>query len=91
MAEKSNDKEVQRVIWHSRRGMLELDLAFSPFANNVYRELSAHEQAIYRRLLSCEDTDLFQWILQASRPEDEELAAMVDKILAYAKSGEAKT
>lgn len=81
---KSTDREVQRVIWHSRRGMLELDLAFSPFAREVYADLSAEDQLAYRRLLESEDTDLFQWVLKASRPQDEDLAMMMDKVLAYA-------
>ena len=89
MAEKSTAKEIQRVIWHSRRGMLELDLAFSPFAKNVYANLTAEEQADYRRLLSCEDTELFQWVLQAAKPDDPALAAMMEKILDYAKTNKA--
>ena len=89
MTEKSSAKEIQRVIWHSRRGMLELDLAFSPFAREVYADLTAEEQAIYRRLLECEDTELFQFVLQAAKPEDQELASMMEKVLDYAKSNKA--
>ncbi len=85
MEEKSSDREIQRVIWHSRRGMLELDLAFGPFAKEQYALLSAQDQAKYRKLLAQEDTDLFQWVLQASKPNDPELAFIMDKILAYTK------
>ncbi|MCK5880909.1 MAG: succinate dehydrogenase assembly factor 2 [Sinobacterium sp.] len=86
MAEKSTDTEIQRVMWHSRRGMLELDLALGPFAKHEYAQLSAEDQAKYRKLLEEEDTDLFQWVLQASKPNDPELVDIMDKILAYARA-----
>jgi antitoxin CptB len=75
-----------RVFWHSRRGMLELDLALMPFVREVYPQLSEADQAIYRRLLECEDTELFDWVLQKGRPEDQELASIMDKIITYAKT-----
>jgi len=80
-------EEVQRVYWHSRRGMLEIDLALMPFAEHQYALLSKDEQAAYVRLLTSEDTDLFAWVLQKSKPEDAELAAIMEKIIAYAKQG----
>jgi antitoxin CptB len=85
MAVKSTDAEVQRVIWHSRRGMLELDLALGPFAKQAYAQLSAEDQGMYRKLLAEEDTDLFQWVLSAAKPADPELAHIIEKILDYAK------
>lgn len=77
-----------RVYWHSRRGMLELDLALMPYAKEVYPTLPVEDQAIYRRLLECEDTELFSWVLQKSVPEDKELAYIMEKIINYAKSSE---
>lgn len=79
---------LDRVYWHSRRGMLELDLALMPFAREVYPSLSAEDQAIYRKLLECEDTELFSWVLQRERPADKELAYIMDKIINNAKSTE---
>ena len=79
--------ELKRVYWHSRRGMLELDLALMPFAEQAYAQLSRADQDIYRRLLECEDTELFGWVLQKDRPDDAELAYMIDKIIAYARQG----
>lgn len=81
----TTSSDAQRVYWHSRRGMLEIDLALMPFAKEQYPLLSEAEQAIYKRLLESEDTQLFAWVLQRSRPEDEELANMMDKILDHAK------
>ncbi|MDJ0876958.1 MAG: succinate dehydrogenase assembly factor 2 [Halieaceae bacterium] len=78
-----SDLEYNRVIWASRRGMLELDLVLEPFVRDAYRELSSEDQARYRALLECEDQELFGWFLGRLRPEDAELAKIVDTVLAF--------
>ena len=50
--------ELNRLFWHSRRGMLELDVLLVPFVKEVYPSLDAEDQARYRKLLECEDQDL---------------------------------
>ena len=79
------DPDYNRILWHSRRGMLELDLVLEPFARQVYPGLSAANQARYRRLLECEDQDLFAWFLQRSLPQDEELADIVKQVLVHTR------
>ncbi len=79
------DADYKRLYWASRRGMLELDLVLMPFAEGPLRELDAVYQQRYIDLLDSEDTELFAWFLQRQRPQDPELAAIVDIILAYAK------
>lgn len=73
--------ELNRLFWHSRRGMLELDVLLVPFTREVYSLLSADDQQRYQKLLACEDTDLFHWFMQKSVPEDPDLARMVRMIL----------
>ena len=75
-----------RVYWHSRRGMLEIDLALMPFAKEVYPGLADADKAIYRKLLESEDTQLFAWILQKDVPEDSELKQIMEQIIAYTKT-----
>ena len=77
-----SDVDYKRIYWHSRRGMLELDLVLLPFVEHHLRELGADDQAAYVRLLECEDTDLFRWFLRAEIPEDPELVGIVATILA---------
>ncbi|MBE02380.1 succinate dehydrogenase assembly factor 2 [Marinobacter lutaoensis] len=77
----SDNPEFKRLWWHSRRGMLELDVLLIPFLEEVYRDLDPEDQARYRKLLDCEDTDLFAWFMQRGRPEDPDLRRMVDMIL----------
>ncbi len=73
--------EFKRLYWHSRRGMLELDLLLIPFLEQVYRTLPPEDQARYRALLDCEDTEMYTWFMQRERPQDPELARIVDMIL----------
>ncbi len=74
--------EFKRLWWHSRRGMLELDVLLIPFLEQAYRDLSPEDQARYHKLLSCEDSDMFEWFMQRSRPQDPDLQRIVDMILA---------
>ncbi|WLQ11522.1 succinate dehydrogenase assembly factor 2 [Hahella aquimaris] len=77
----TEDVEYKRLFWHSRRGMLELDVLLVPFLKEAYSELSNEDKARYRMLLECEDTDMFQWFMQKSTPEDPDLARIVKIIL----------
>ncbi len=81
-----SESDYKRLYWASRRGMLELDLVLMPFAEKALRELGAQDQQRYINLLECEDTELFAWFLQRQRPEDPELAAIVDIVLDYART-----
>ena len=73
--------EYNRVIWHSRRGMLELDIVLESFVKDSYLLLDLDSQALYRRLLTCEDHELFNWFLKKEPAKDAGLAAMVEIIL----------
>lgn len=82
------DADAKRVYWHSRRGMLELDLVLMPYAENQYPLLNETEKLIYKKLLTSEDQDLFAWFLKRQVPDDEELVGAVTRILDYAKSNQ---
>ena len=73
--------ELNRLFWHSRRGMLELDVLLVPFVREVYAQLDAEDQARYRKLLECEDQDMFGWFMQRSEPDDPDLRRIVRMIL----------
>jgi len=75
----------KRLYWHSRRGMLELDLVLVPFFEACYANLSPADQQRYQQLLSCEDQDLFSWFLGRVQPEDPELKIIVDLIHDFAR------
>jgi antitoxin CptB len=73
--------ELNRLFWHSRRGMLELDLLLVPFVREAYADLNEDDQARYRKLLECEDQDMFGWFMQREEPEDADLRKIVRLIL----------
>ena len=81
-----SDEELNRMRWASRRGMLELDLVLEPFVAARYVHLDASERKVFQQLMLCEDQDLFSWFLRRERPGDEELAALVSKILEFTRA-----
>ena len=80
-----SELEYKRIAWHSRRGMLELDLILVPFVERRLRALAEADQRLYVALLEQEDTDLFRWFLRADVPDDPDLARIVALILAAAR------
>lgn len=77
----TDNVEYNRLYWHSRRGMLELDVLLVPFLEEVYRGLPAEDQDRYRRLLECEDQDIWQWFMQRGEPDDPDLQRIVSMII----------
>lgn len=75
-----------KVFWHSRRGMLELDLLLVPFATEVFESLSRPDQMLYIELLEEEDQDLFTWLMQRSEPSDPRFEPIIQQILAHKRS-----
>jgi len=73
----------QKIFWHSRRGMLELDLLLVPFSTDVFPQLSHLDQILYRDFLSEEDQDIFAWLMRRQEPSEERFNWIIDKILAH--------
>lgn len=71
------------IFWHSRRGMLELDLLLVPFAREVFESLSHSDQKLYSELLEEEDQDLFNWLMQRAVPNDPRFEPIILQILAH--------
>ena len=57
-----------------------------PFVQQRYLTLSDEQKAEYRRLLECEDQDLFGFFLGSKRPADEGLASIVEIVLNFARN-----
>ncbi|MFN3580120.1 MAG: succinate dehydrogenase assembly factor 2 [Pseudomonas sp.] len=77
----SADIEMKRLFWHSRRGMLELDVLLLPFLQEAYSDLEPEDKARFSKLLTCEDQDMFGWFMQRSEPDDPDLKRIVRMIL----------
>ncbi|AZH07738.1 FAD assembly factor SdhE [Proteus mirabilis] len=69
-----------RINWACRRGMRELDISIMPFFENEYDTLTDDDKRLFVRLLECADPDLFNWLMNHGRPDDEDLYYMVKLI-----------
>jgi antitoxin CptB len=78
-------KDKRRMRWACRRGMLELDVLFAPFVEDAYDDLNDYQQSVFRRLLTCDDPDLFAWFMGHEKCADAELAEMVALMLRRVK------
>ena len=80
--------EKQKLIWRStRRAMLEVDLFFSHFLEQIGLDhLTAEELEAYSDLVECDDGDLLILFQGKDRVVDNEVAqCMVNKIRACSK------
>ena len=59
--------EGDRLRWHCRRGMLELDLVLARFLDRQFSTLSPAQQSAFKTLLECSDNEL--WDLVCGRAE----------------------
>jgi antitoxin CptB len=75
-------EDLKRLAWHSRRGMLELDLILVPFSQQQLLSLAQDQVQLYRELLAEEDQDLFVWLMRRGPAPSERLQQIVDIVLA---------
>ncbi|WP_426417286.1 succinate dehydrogenase assembly factor 2 [Aestuariirhabdus sp. LZHN29] len=76
-----SQEELNRLFWHSRRGMLELDVLLVPFLKEAFNDLSEADQARYEKLLTSEDQDMFAWFMRKEVPQDPDLERIVNIII----------
>jgi antitoxin CptB len=76
--------EFSRLLWACRRGMLELDLLFLPYAQEIYPGLSVEKQQHFDDLLKSEDQLLFDWFMDKKIP-DPLFLELVKEIKNYAQ------
>ncbi|MGB1333316.1 MAG: succinate dehydrogenase assembly factor 2 [Porticoccaceae bacterium] len=74
-----------RLLWASRRGMLELDLLLQPFVENHYDLLSDDDKQQFNLFLELEDQQLFQWLVQKEKASDSNTQRIIDIIHASRK------
>ena len=72
--------ERDRLYWHCRRGMLELDLLLQGFLSAHYDSISDAEKRTFAALLDYPDAVLFDLLMGRSVTADKELACVIEKI-----------
>ncbi len=75
-------RDLERVLWRSRRGMLELDLLLVDFARTRYPHLDKAQQQAYRELLGEDDWVLLDWLRARATPEPR-FAEIVAAVVAF--------
>lgn len=69
-----------RIRWHSRRGMLELDLLLGRYLQAKLDTMSTIDMEQYENLLTYPDPDLYAWLMGYETPSNKELADFVSVI-----------
>ena len=85
-----SDIDYKRLVWHSRRGMLELDVLLGPFTADHFKSLSDEDQGHYLRLIDAEDADIWGWLQGTLAIEDQGIARVVAMINQKVGAGQAK-
>jgi antitoxin CptB len=83
---KFSEADLKRMYWHSRRGMLELDLLLVPFATERLSALDEAQLEDYRALLAEEDQDLWLWLTRRGMAPSDALRRCVDLVLQHNES-----
>jgi succinate dehydrogenase flavin-adding protein (antitoxin of CptAB toxin-antitoxin module) len=74
--------ELDRIRWHCRRGLLELDLVLARFQEQALPGLSAEELEGFKRLLQCSDNDLWDLVSGRLEPAPGLEARLVERLRA---------
>jgi antitoxin CptB len=76
----SDDRRRERIRWHCRRGMLELDLILVRALERHYDHFTESELDQFEKLLALEDTVLLSYLYDGEEPTDFELKDIIQKI-----------
>jgi antitoxin CptB len=76
----TDDRRLDRLRWHCRRGMLELDLILAQALERDFAQFTPRELDLFEQLLAMEDTALFDTLQGVTQPTDPELKQLVEKI-----------
>ena len=72
--------DLDRVRWHCRRGLLELDLVLDSFTRAHLGSMKPAELELFHRLLDAADNDLWDWISGRAEPDDVGLLGVVVRL-----------
>lgn len=82
-------RDFDRVLWRSRRGMLELDLLLVDFARARYPGLAEAAKQAYRELLNIDDWVVLDWLRERAAP-DPAFAEIVAAIKSFNHQGNSR-
>lgn len=74
--------ELDRIRWHCRRGLLELDLVLAGFLDRHLEALDAQQLENFRELLEYQDNDLLDLVMGRAELCDMRCQAVLDLLRA---------
>jgi succinate dehydrogenase flavin-adding protein (antitoxin of CptAB toxin-antitoxin module) len=77
-----DDRDIERLKWKSRRGLLELDIVFERFWKGPGKTMDAGEAAALERLLLLPDNDLLDLVMRRTETADPGIRGMVEQLRA---------
>jgi len=71
----------KKILWQCRRGLWELDAILIPFVEDTFDDLDANFKELFKELLSYEDIEIFDFLVNQKEPSDKRMKQLLDKIL----------
>ena len=72
--------EDDRIRWHCRRGLLELDLVLNKFLEGRFKQLTTEQKGALTRLLDLPDNDLLDLVMGRAETDDASCAEIVSML-----------
>ena len=71
----------KKILWQCRRGLWELDAILIPFVERNYDDLDSENKSLFTELLSYEDIEVFDLLVNKIKPKDKKMKLLVELIL----------
>ncbi|OHC70306.1 MAG: hypothetical protein A3H93_12250 [Rhodocyclales bacterium RIFCSPLOWO2_02_FULL_63_24] len=78
--EEDRKARINRLKWHCRRALLELDLVFDRFWERYESDLDAQGEAALEQLLELEDHELWALVSGREATDDPRLQEMIERL-----------
>ncbi len=75
-------RDINRLRWQCRRGMLELDELLRAFLEQHYQQISPRLQRHFHHLLEFPDPIIHSWCVGGENPDNEEFHELLESIRA---------
>ena len=71
----------KKILWQCRRGLWELDPILIPFVERNFDDLDSENKTLFTELLSYEDIEVFDLLVNKINPKDKKMKPLVELIL----------
>ena len=71
----------KKILWQCRRGLWELDAILIPFVERNFDDLDSENKSLFTELLSYEDIEVFDLLVNKINPKDKKMKPLVELIL----------